>query len=477
MIKNLNNLSLASRGIKYKLRISFYLMSVLPLLVSVYLISSYILPKFGLKIDIALAMSISMIIALIGFFLIKEVIDRILSVTTEAKLIAAGDLNRKVEAKQGDEVGDLSDALNQLTMRIRSNMDELKGYGEKTSEINLEIQRRVIVLSSLLQISSLISQGAKLEDILKLTVEKSRLLANSEIAFLLYREEDENSFRTKIVDGLNSSFLLGIQIFLQDEIFNRVVKHNTPLIIDKQSKIPDVARNALLEKFHLKNILALPVYLRGGVRAIFAIGNAREDFIYRKEDIELLDVFSKQIAIAIENDLLMSKVEKLEIRDALTGLYNLSYIKSRLQEEIKRAITYQRPCAFITFDIDHFKKYYDYFGSLSSEAILKKIATLISSSVTEVDRVARTADDEFAVILPERNKRQANDIAENIRKKIEFTFNEEDEPVKRLTVSAGISENPLDGVSSEELITCACEALKIAKEQGRNRVVIFKGAK
>ena len=129
------------------------------------------------------------------------------------------------------------------------------------------------------------------------------------------------------------------------------------------------------------------------------------------------------------------------------------------------------------FDIDHFKKYYDYLGSLSSEAILKKIATLISSSVSEVDRVGRTADDEFAVILPEKNKRQANDTAENIRRKIEFAFNEEDEPVKRLTVSAGISENPLDGVIAEELMTCACEALKVSKEQGRNRVVIFKGAK
>jgi len=477
MTKNLNNLSLASRGIKYKLRISFYLMSVLPLLVSIYLISSYILPKFGLKIDIALAMSVSIFIALIGFFLIKQVIDRILSVTTEAKLIAAGDLNRKVETDELDEVGDLSEALNQLTTRIRSNMDELKGYGEKTSEINLEIQRRVIVLSSLLQVSSLISQGAKLDDILKLTVEKSRLLANSEIAFLLYREEEEKKcFRIKIVDGPNPNFLLGVEVFLQDEIFSKMIKHNNPLLIDKQSKLPEVAKNTLFEKFHLKNILALPVYLRGGVRAILTIGNMKDDFIYRKEDVELLDVFSKQVAIAIENDLLMSKVEKLEIRDALTGLFNLSYIKSRLQEEIKRAVAYQRPCAFIIFDVDHFKKFYDNFGSLNSEAILKKIATLISSSITEVDRVGRTSDDEFAVILPERNKRQAHDIAENIRKKIEFAFREEDEPVKRLTVSAGISENPLDGVTSEELMTVACEALKVSKEEGRNRVVIFRGA-
>ncbi|MFA5276304.1 MAG: diguanylate cyclase [Candidatus Omnitrophota bacterium] len=477
MIKNLNNLSLASRGIKYKLRISFYLMSVLPLLVSIYLISSYVLPKFGLKIDIALAIVISIIIALIGFFLIKEVIDRILSVTTEAKLIAAGDLSRKVTVRENDEVTDLSDALNQLTTRIRSNMDELKGYGEKTSEINLEIQRRVLVLSSLLQISSLISQGTKLEDILKVTVEKSRMLANSEVAFLLYREETDNNFRMKLVDGINPKPLLNLHVFLNDEVFSGVIKHSNPLLVDKQSKLAEVTRSALFEKFRVRNILALPVYLRGSVRAIFAVGNSKEDFIYRKEDVELLDVFSKQIAIAIENDLLMTKVEKLEIRDALTGLYNLSYIKSRLNEEIKRAIAYQRPCAFVVFDIDNFRKYHDAFGSLNCEATLKKIAALINSSVSEVDRVGRTADDEFAVILPERNKRQANEIAENIRKKIEFTFSEEDEVIKRLTVSGGISENPLDGVSSEELIVAACESLKISKEQGKNRIAVFRGAR
>jgi diguanylate cyclase (GGDEF)-like protein len=355
-------------------------------------------------------------------------------------------------------------------------MDELKGYGEKTSEINLEIQRRVLVLSSLLQISSLISQGTKLDDILKVTIEKSRMLANSEVAFLLYREDADNNFRMKLAEGVNPKPLFNVRVFLQDEIFNKVIKHNGVLLVDKQSKLPDNVRNSIFEKFRVRNIIALPVYLRGTVKAIFAIGNNKEDFIYRKEDTELLDVFSKQIAIAIENDLLMAKVEKLEIRDALTGLYNSTYIKGRLNEEIKRAITYQRPCAFIVFDVDNFKKYHESFGSLNSEATLKKIATLISSSVSEVDRVGRTADDEFSVILPERNKRQSSEIAENIRKKIEFTFSEEDETIKRLTVSAGISENPLDGVSSEELIQIACEALKISKEQGKNRVSIFKGA-
>ena len=97
----------------------------------------------------------------------------------------------------------------------------------------------------------------------------------------------------------------------------------------------------------MKNCLAMPVFLKSKVKAILGIGNTREDFQYNKDDIELLDIFSKQVAIAIENDIMASRIEKLEIKDALTGRYNQGFINSRLQEEIKRAIAYQRPCALI----------------------------------------------------------------------------------------------------------------------------------
>ena len=143
-MKKMGNLSLSSQGLKYKLKISFYLMSILPLLVCLYLVSNYILPKFGLKLDVVVTIIISIFVACIGFYVIKEIIDRILSVTSDAKLIAAGDITRTVESSRQDEVGDLGNALNLLTDRIRSNMDELKNYGEKTTEINIEIQKRVL---------------------------------------------------------------------------------------------------------------------------------------------------------------------------------------------------------------------------------------------------------------------------------------------------------------------------------------------
>ncbi|HLD83210.1 MAG TPA: hypothetical protein VI976_04600, partial [Candidatus Omnitrophota bacterium] len=71
---NINkSLSMVSKGLRYKLKISFYLMSILPLLVCIYLVSNYILPSGGLKVDIVLSVAISIFIAVIGFFVIKEV--------------------------------------------------------------------------------------------------------------------------------------------------------------------------------------------------------------------------------------------------------------------------------------------------------------------------------------------------------------------------------------------------------------------
>jgi signal transduction histidine kinase len=125
-MKKLQDLSLASKGLKYKLKISFYLMSILPLLVCIYLVSNYILPQIGFRVDIVASIAISIFIAVVGLYVIKEVFDRILSVTSEAKLIAAGDISRMVDISREDEVGDLGDSLNQLTGRIRSNMNELK---------------------------------------------------------------------------------------------------------------------------------------------------------------------------------------------------------------------------------------------------------------------------------------------------------------------------------------------------------------
>ena len=219
-----NQFYLNSRTVKQKLMVAFQLMCILPFLVCVYLLSRYIFSKSGIKLEIIVYLAVSAFLAIVGLLVIKEVFDRLTSVAKEAKFIAGGDIRLNLESEHSDEVGELGNILSQLTNRIRSNMDELKGYSEKTTEINIEIQKRIIVLSNLMQISTLISQGSKFEEVLKIAVEKSRALANSETAFLLFKDEVKNSFSMKVADGGKADYLMTIEINAQEDLHNKVFK-------------------------------------------------------------------------------------------------------------------------------------------------------------------------------------------------------------------------------------------------------------
>jgi diguanylate cyclase (GGDEF)-like protein len=462
----------ASKRLKYKLRVVFYV-CFLPVFVSIYFVLRYILPQRGLRLDIIIYTLATIFISIEGFILIRQAFTHFMSITKEAKLIASGESSRRIEIGEEDDVGELAEALNKIMQRVQGDINELKGYGEKTTEINLEIQKRVFLLSSLLEISSLVSQGTKLDSIFKLVVEKSRLIANSEVAYLFFREEETGSFYMKIVDGLNAGHFSLLKIEPDDRVFNQLIKTRKPLLLDKSNILPEELRVEFYEKFKLKNNLSLPIYLKDNVIGILGIGNSQEIFSYRKDDVELLDVFSRQLAIAVEYKILTHKIEKLEIKDSLTGLYNEAFIRSCLQDEIRRAIIYQRPCSFVLINIDNFKAYQKNFGAQGADLVLKRVASLIKDSVSEVDRVARIGSDEFAIVLPERNKRQAQHIAEETRKRIEFSFSEEQDINKRLTVSGGISENPLDGIDTDELFAKARGSLSLAKNQGKNRIAGF----
>ena len=142
----------------------------------------------------------------------------------------------------------------------------------------------------------------------------------------------------------------------------------------------------------------------------------------------------------------------------------------RLEEEIKRAIFYQRPCSLIVINIDGFRKFREEHGELSAEEALKRVAKVVKDNAGPVGKAARLGGDEFGVLFPEKNKREAGYLAEEIRKKIE-ALHVSQEARASVTVSVGVSENPIDGATTDELFKRASDAVKEAKASGGNRVV------
>ena len=217
--------------------------------------------------------------------------------------------------------------------------------------------------------------------------------------------------------------------------------------------------------------MVIPIVLRSMGVGLLGIGNAQKSFSFNEGDDEIYRIFARQVSIAVENDRLSKKTEELEIKDELTGLFNKGFIEQRLDEEIKRVTYSQRPCAFVIFDIDGFKEVVLSQGVLVAEGVLKKIARVLSEEITEIDKASRYGDDAFALLLPEKNKKEAMEIAEKIREKVETLQFLGGNGKKGVTLSGGVSENPIDGATWQELMKKGQEMLQYAKEHGRNQIV------
>ncbi|WP_114327711.1 sensor domain-containing diguanylate cyclase [Candidatus Colwellia aromaticivorans] len=156
--------------------------------------------------------------------------------------------------------------------------------------------------------------------------------------------------------------------------------------------------------------------------------------------------------------------------DYLTQLPNRSFIHwkySQLNEEYEHV-------SVVIADIDNFKILNDTYGHLFGDDVLKIIATKLSENLRSIDLAGRWGGEEFIIILPDTNAKQAQEIINRIRKNIAnipFTPSSTSKELN-VTVSFGISDSNLTDITLEEILEKADQALYSAKTNGRNQVVI-----
>lgn len=169
---------------------------------------------------------------------------------------------------------------------------------------------------------------------------------------------------------------------------------------------------------------------------------------------------------------LLDKVDKLTLKDKLTGLYNASYIRERLNEEIQRAIHYQRPCSFVYFVIDDFDQFVLVNGAEAADAVLKAMANVLNAELSEFDRAARIQKGEFGIIFFDKNKKKSIEFTERIVRSIQRSSFAKFGG-GQMTVSIGLSENPLDGMTSNDLYTKAQARSRVSAQKGKNQIEAF----
>ncbi|KPJ58876.1 MAG: hypothetical protein AMJ42_02475 [Deltaproteobacteria bacterium DG_8] len=180
---------------------------------------------------------------------------------------------------------------------------------------------------------------------------------------------------------------------------------------------------------------------------------------------------SDQIRLVVDKNIERRKFQRLASErefykilssiDGLTELYNYRYFHQYLQMELERGKRYKRPLSLIMLDIDDFKEYNDRYGHPVGDLVLKNLSTILRSATRGCDVICRYGGEEFAIILPETNKKESAIVCERIRKAVENTnlVDEKGNSIGNIRITAGLASFPVDASSKNELIEKTDKAL------------------
>lgn len=170
------------------------------------------------------------------------------------------------------------------------------------------------------------------------------------------------------------------------------------------------------------------------------------------------------------------KLQKLSQTDSLVGISNRRMFDRYLEQSWKKAQQEGQYLSLVMLDIDYFKEYNDTYGHQMGDQCLKMVAKTLDEHIRQSGGfIARYGGEEFAIILPEMAREAAFQLALNLRKEIEELRipHMAAKPHQIVTISLGVAAmSPTAENQSLELLQQADKALYIAKNKGRNRVIL-----
>ena len=216
------------------------------------------------------------------------------------------------------------------------------------------------------------------------------------------------------------------------------------------------------------NWLGVPLIAKKGVIGALVVKSQAADARYTKQDVELLQFISTQIAPAVERKQLEIWLQHIARHDPLTDLPNRNLFHDRLQTSLLWAQRNQTPLALLYLDLDKFKQVNDTLGHSIGDLLLQEVAQRLKQCVRESDTVGRIGGDEFLVLLngvPQAE--QALLVAEKIRAALDRPFDLAGHRV-HVSPSIGVALYPDHGDDYKQLIRYADEAMYDAKKNGGN---------
>ena len=266
-------------------------------------------------------------------------------------------------------------------------------------------------------------------------------------------------------------------------------KAEEPDLVIMDVIMPELNGYEAAKTIRRENTVWIPIiFLSARVGAddiVAGIAAGGDDYLAKPVDNKVLEAkmnamqriaHMRQKLLEMSDGLALANIELSQIAnlDSLTGLANRRYLDNFIRTEISRSSRDHSSMCLLLADVDHFKPYNDNYGHLAGDDVLKQIAGAIKDTCKRsTDLVARYGGEEFAIVLSQTSLENGILVAERVREAVENMkiAHKYSSTSDNCTISLGIHSVVADkGLSSDDIIKKADEALYRAKSSGRNQV-------
>jgi diguanylate cyclase (GGDEF)-like protein len=325
---------------------------------------------------------------------------------------------------------------------------------------------------------------------------------NANAGIIYWFDEIQDEFKLKSILGIPTDQINNITRILRRPkgVLEQLKAEPKAYILDLKRNNGFIASASLQELAEIyRNLMVLPLNVQKKVLGTFIL--IRDKGVFDGRQLRLLSFFAPRAAVRLDNTRLyqlaketalenaklyvnISKLYQKATLDELTGFYNRNFLMQRVKEEIKKAYRLKYQLALIFIDLDFFKNVNDQYGHQVGDQLLAEFGDLIKGSIREYDVACRFGGEEFVILLPQTETKNAVELAERLREKIEKRKFCVSYGNLQITASFGVSSLPPNDVKQldeeqtillmENLIAWADDALYQAKKNGRNRVILYK---
>lgn len=395
-----------------------------------------------------------------------------------------------------DKLKDFKNQISEVENNIYTNKQDFLEIYERNAQLEKEISERTKELDvanqrmlTLQHIWEMMNSDKPLSSVLE-TIVKS---LQGELGYLhsciLRKKEDENGTFLKTIAFAKDNILEKINTILGAQFHARRFNFDEngmfgECLCDKRiiqtldlrglliTLAPDLSEDAIrkvLHNAHTRSVIIVPLCKMkedfGWLVVLSSRNSATEG------EVDFLDLFAKQIELAITIADLFQAVKNQAVTDALTGLYNRRHFEEAINREAERAERMKQPFTVIGLDLDYLKQINDKYGHALGDVAIKTVADVLKKNARSIDVAARMGGEEFNLLLPGVDSKGGMIAAERIRAAIAECKLEQ---VGKITASIGVATFLEHSLKLDELMEITDQAMYSAKRNGRNQVQLAK---